>query len=122
MIARSLLDTLEGRRDEAVEQLRSLRSFLDPEGRYYVARGLAKLGDTAEALAILEGAVAGGFFCLPALTRDSWLDPLRSTSGFVAITRAAEQHHRRAMISFLDAEGERPRHHSSRLTARERIS
>jgi hypothetical protein len=51
--------------------------------------------------------VEGGFFCLPAFTRDSWLDGLRRTPEFSAIMRQAEGRHRQAVISFLSAEADR---------------
>jgi hypothetical protein len=51
--------------------------------------------------------VEGGFFCLPAFTRDSGLDGLRSTPEFSAILRQAEGRHRQAVISFPSAEGDR---------------
>jgi hypothetical protein len=51
--------------------------------------------------------VPDGFFCLPALTRDPWLDSLRTMPAFVSILREAEARHRQAVISFLVAEGDR---------------
>jgi len=41
------------------------------------------------------------------LTRDPWLDSVRGTPEFGAILRRAETRHRKAMISFLSAEGDR---------------
>ena len=79
----------------------------DPEGRYYVARHLAHLGEPDGALELLARVVPDGFFCVPALTRDPWLDPLRGTPAFGAVLRDAEARHRRAVISFLTAEGDR---------------
>ena len=55
----------------------------------------------------LVAVVEQGFFCLPAFTRDPWLDPLRGTPEFTAIVRRAESRHRQALISFLNAEGDR---------------
>jgi hypothetical protein len=96
-----------GRREESLAAIRRLTTIRDPEGRYYVARHLAHLGDASGALELLAGVVPDGFFCLPALTRDPWLDPLRGTAAFAAILRDAEARHRRAVISFLTAEGDR---------------
>ena len=98
---------LDGRRDESVAAIRRLMNIRDPEGRYYVARHLAHLGEPDAALELLARVVPDGFFCLPALTRDPWLDPLRGTPAFGAILRDAEARHRRAVISFLTAEGDR---------------
>ena len=104
---RALHALLEGRRDESVVEIRRLSSISDPEGRYYVARHLAHLGELDGALELLARVVPDGFFCLPALTGDPWLDPLRGTPEFGAIVRDAEARHRRAIISFLNAEGNR---------------
>lgn len=103
----SLRHTIEGRTQDAVENLRRLTTIPDPEGRWYVARSMAYVGAKDEALALLEPVVEAGFFCLPAFTRDPWLDPVRGTPEFAAIVRRAETRHRQAMISFLSAEGDR---------------
>jgi serine/threonine protein kinase/tetratricopeptide (TPR) repeat protein len=92
---------------DSADSARKLRHIHDPEGRFYVARHLAHLGEGEDALAILKNVVEDGFFCLPAFTRDPWLDSLRGTSEFTAILRRAETRHRQAIISFLTAEGDR---------------
>ena len=92
---------------DSAASARKLRHIHDPEGRFYVARHLAHLGETEDALAILKNVVEDGFFCLPAFTRDPWLDSLRGTSEFTAILRRAEARHRQAIINFLTAEGDR---------------
>lgn len=98
---------LEGRREEAIERLRTQSDIPDPEGCFYVGRGLAHLGSTSEALALLSKSIENGFFCLAAYARDPWLDPLRGDSRFLALQRRAEARHRQALISFLNAEGDR---------------
>jgi serine/threonine protein kinase len=103
----SLLDLAEGRTAAAIENLEKLKDIPDPEGRYYVARALAFLGDCERALPLLGGCVEDGFFCLTAFTRDPWLDSLRGRSEFAAIVRRVEARHRQAVISFLSAEGDR---------------
>lgn len=102
-----LRETIHGNQEAAAEQLRRLSDIPDPEGRFYVGRGLAYVGELDQALQLLGSAVDGGFFCLPALTRDPWLDPLRARSEFTEIVRRAETRHRQAVISFLNAEGDR---------------
>jgi hypothetical protein len=104
---KGLLDLVEDRPDEAVSQFRSVTDIPDPEGRYYLARAIAFCGYGQEALPLLASAVEDGFFCLTAFTRDPWLDPLRGTTEFAALIRRAEARHRQAMISFLNAEGDR---------------
>ena len=92
---------------ESLVEIRKLTSIHDPEGRFYAARHLAFAGDNETALSLLKGAVEDGFFCVPAFSRDPWLDSLRGTPEFAAIMRRAEARHRQAVISFLTAEGDR---------------
>ncbi len=79
----------------------------DPEGRYYMARHFAYLGDTAHALSLLASSIDGGFFCVPMLAQDPWLDSVRGTPEFTSLLRRAETRHRQAVISFLTTEGDR---------------
>jgi TolB-like protein len=92
---------------ESLISIRKLSTMRDPEGRFYVARHLAYLGDRDGALALLPEVVKDGFFCLPALTRDPWLDSVRGTAEFASVLHHAEARHRQAVISFLTAEGDR---------------
>ena len=82
-------------------------TITDPEGRYYMARHFAFVGDAAKALSLLASSVEGGFFCVPVMTQDPWLDSVRGTPEFAALLRRAETRHRQAVISFLTAEGDR---------------
>ncbi|HXG54260.1 MAG TPA: protein kinase [Vicinamibacterales bacterium] len=107
LFVESLRLTLQGRRDEAVASVRRSTDIPDPEGRFYLARALAFLGEPSEALSLLRGTVEEGFFCVPGFTRDPWLDSVRGTPEFAALLRRAETRHRKAMISFLSAEGDR---------------
>ena len=92
---------------DSLNSIRKLSTMRDPEGRFYVARHLAYLGDRGGALELLDHVVKDGFFCLPALTRDPWLDSLRGTAAFASVLHHAESRHRQAVISFLTAEGDR---------------
>ncbi len=98
---------VDGKVDETLALLHEMSDIPDPEGRFYVARNFAHLGRPAEALALLTGVVENGFFCLTAFNRDPWLDTLRGTPEFTALLRHAESRHRQAVISFLNAEGDR---------------
>ena len=103
----ALTHLMRGEHAESLASIRRLLGIRDPEGRFYVARHLAYLGDRAAALALLKNVVADGFYCLPAFLRDPWLDGLRGMPEFAAIVRHAEARHRQAIISFLTAEGDR---------------
>lgn len=98
---------IEGRTEQALENHRRLTTIPDPEGRWYVARAMAYLGARDEALSLLGTVVEEGFYCLPAFTRDPWLDSIRGTPEFADIVRRAESRHRQALISFLNADGDR---------------
>jgi TolB-like protein/predicted Ser/Thr protein kinase/Tfp pilus assembly protein PilF len=103
----ALLHLIRGDRQRSVESILRQVDIPDPEGRYYVARHLVQVGEIDRALGMLAGVVEDGFFCLPALARDPWLDPVRSLPAFAESVRRAEARHRRATISFLSAEGDR---------------
>jgi tetratricopeptide (TPR) repeat protein len=104
---RSLLTLVAGDNEQALEHFRQMSDIPDPEGRYYAARGVAYFGPADEALPLLAGVVEQGFFCPTAFNRDPWLDGLRGTPEFTALVRHAESRHRQAVISFLNAEGDR---------------
>ena len=103
----SLLHLIRGERDQSLGAILRQVDIPDPEGRYYVARHLIRLGELDHGLEMLSGVVDDGFFCLPAFTRDPWIDPVRTLPAFTDIVRRAESRHRRAIISFLSAEGDR---------------
>ena len=88
-------------------RIEKVADIADPEGRYYMARHFAYLGDTTRALAMLAGCIDGGSFCVPVLAKDPWLDSVRGTPEFAALLGRAETRHRQAVISFLTAEGDR---------------
>ena len=104
---RALQHLLRGERAESMASLQPIIDLPDPEGQFYFARNAAYLGYGEEALRMLNTAVEGGFFCLPAYQRDPWLDSVRGTPQFAAIVRRAEVRHRQALISFLSADGDR---------------
>lgn len=93
---------IEGRILESVEEIQRMLSpdFRDPEGRLYVARHVAKYGDAECALEQLEGIVADGFTCYPALEQDPWLDGLRAAPAFVRLLGRCAEQHRAAATAF----------------------
>jgi len=104
--ARSLL---EGRPADSIEAVGRIvaSDFRDPEGLFYLSRHLAHLGETGPALTLLERVVDGGFFCYPAMARDSWLKPLRTQPAFTRLLARAESHHRTALDAFAQPGGDR---------------
>jgi tetratricopeptide (TPR) repeat protein len=81
--------------------------FTDPEGLYYLARTLAKLGDREAAIAGMVRSIDRGYSCYPALCTDAWLDPLRGQSEFDAALARAKSAHEAAVAEFNAADGER---------------
>lgn len=82
-------------------------SFRDPEGIYYQARCLARVGETEETLRILDDVVERGFWCPAGMLRDPWLAPVREASEFRNILRRAETRRDEAAEIFLRSGGER---------------
>jgi hypothetical protein len=81
----SLRALLEGRRHERFDATeRSVLHFQDPEPRFYMARQLARLGESRRAFEVLGDVLDCGYVCSRALDRDPWLEPLR---GFVEFQR-----------------------------------
>jgi eukaryotic-like serine/threonine-protein kinase len=98
---------LEGNGKESIAAIGRIAAsdFSDPEGLFLLARLLARLGERDAAIAMLERAVSGGFFCLPSLERDPWLDPLRNTAAFTTLLRQADVLHRAAATAFTNLRG-----------------
>jgi predicted Zn-dependent protease len=102
----SLRTLLEGNREASLEASDELikGGFKDPEGKYYLARQLAYLGDAGRATLVLKDTVDGGYFCYPQMASDPWLDPLRGDAEFERILHRAEALHQEA-IEVFTAEG-----------------
>ena len=81
--------------------------FSDPEGIFYLTRHLAHLNQADAAMDLFERVVDGGFFCYPAMLRDTWLESVRSKPRFVRLLGKAEERHRSAAAEFARLEGER---------------
>lgn len=98
---------LEGQPRESVAAISRVAAsdFRDPEGLFYLARQLAHLQEHDASLALLDRIIGGGFFCLPVLERDPWLDPLRPSPAFSTLLRRAEGLHRAATDAFAHLRG-----------------
>ena len=81
-------------------------TFRDPEGWYYQARQLAYFSDAERALKALSQTVDLGFFCYPAMVRDSWFDPMRANPEFTKILDKARSLHQEALNAFTAEGGE----------------
>jgi TolB-like protein len=102
----SLRAQLEGKNDEMVATIRRWGPLQrDAEGCYYSARQLAHVGAHDEALGCLDRSLAGGYFCLPAVERDPWLDGLRSLDRFHDYVGRVRERHQRAAVSYEVAGG-----------------
>ena len=77
----------------------------DPEHLYYMALMAAHVEDAERTLAMLERAVAGGWFCHATIAREPWLASVRGTLRFAALVGEAETRHRQAATAFLEAGG-----------------
>jgi len=102
----SLRAMLEGKHEESIETIRRWAPLQrDAEGAYYTSRQLAYIGAHDDALYGLERSLAGGYFCLPVVLRDPWLDGLRDSARFRAYTERVRARHERAVVSFEVAGG-----------------
>ena len=98
---------IEGRTAESVSEMKAMLSpdFRDPEGRFYVARHVARYGDADEALTQLEAVVADGFSCYPVFERDPWLDALRPKPGFTELLERCASRHAASRRAFEELNG-----------------
>ena len=94
---------IEGDRAAALAAVRISddSGFKDPEGIYFQARSLVKVGEGKAGLAKLRYAVEQGFCCPSAMERDHWLDAQRESSEFQAILTLARNRHNEAASTFL---------------------
>ncbi len=79
---RSLLAAIEGRRDEVLAVLASMRSFSEPEAQFYMARHSAMVGAHESALELLQRARVGGFLGPLCLQHDRVFDCMRDLPEF----------------------------------------
>jgi hypothetical protein len=80
--------------------------FRDPEALFYLARHLAYLHEPGRSLVLFRRAIAGGFFCYPAISHDPWLDSLRGKPEFETLLSAASDRHREAAAAFSKIQGD----------------
>jgi serine/threonine protein kinase len=93
-------------RKQTVQHVREMNlANPDAESLFFGARFLAGVGETAEALETLMRAVRGGFYCVPAFLRDSYLEPVRAATRFAELLHQAEILSGQAQAAFEKAGG-----------------
>jgi serine/threonine protein kinase len=99
---------LEGRKEESftIAQTFFYKNF-DPEGLYFTARILARLGEPDVSLELLERIVEEGFYCSAVMMRDPWMDSIRGQSRFVKVVQRADARTREAEEEFRRLDGHR---------------
>lgn len=104
----SLRQLLDGRTEESAATINAIAGRLvDGEAIYYLARQLAHMGYTADAIRALERSAARGFFCHPMVSEDPWLDSVRAESAFSEYAGLIRERHERAAQTFVTAGGVR---------------
>lgn len=85
----------------------AIAGWPDPEGRYYLATFLGRLGHTDRALRELHRCLDDGFILYRLLSSDPELDPVRGEPAFAALRERAAERYREACVAFADAGGQR---------------
>jgi DNA-binding winged helix-turn-helix (wHTH) protein/TolB-like protein/tetratricopeptide (TPR) repeat protein len=99
---------LEGHARESLEAAEeTVLRYIDPEGVFYMALVMARLGETDRALAVLAASLKRGFCSYHVLARNAWFDSLRSHPRFEETLRAAEAQCRDAVKAYQDCGGAR---------------
>ena len=90
-----LLNTIEGKRNDALLQLKKLEDYnlKDAEPYYYFAESYALLNDIESTIRCLKRAIDGGFFNYPLMTHDIYFDNIRENSEFKKMLELAKIKH-----------------------------
>ncbi len=89
----------------ARQDFERLADFPDPEGLYMISRSRARAGDVDAAAEMFARAVSNGYFNVPMLKRDPWLEPIRGYPQVVEVMALAEARHQAALATFSDPRG-----------------
>jgi TolB-like protein len=99
---------LEGNKDESYKVAQTFfYKHFDPEGLYFTARVLARLGEPVASLDLLDRIIEQGFYCSSILLRDPWMDSIRGRSRFAEVVRRADERTREAHEEFIRLNGDR---------------
>jgi DNA-binding winged helix-turn-helix (wHTH) protein/tetratricopeptide (TPR) repeat protein len=97
---------VKGQTTQAAAYLLELnRQGVDPEGFFYRARLLARLGHQAEALATLEQSLQRGYYCASAFLVDPYLATLKSKPSYQTLIAEAVRLSNQAKAIFLQGFG-----------------
>ena len=99
---------LENRKEESYKIAQNFfYKHFDPEGLYFTARVLARLGEPDASLDLLDRIIEKGFYCSAVMLRDPWMDAIRGQSRFADVVRRADARTREAEQEFRRLNGER---------------
>jgi serine/threonine protein kinase len=99
---------LEGKKEESYAIARTFfDKHFDPEGLYFTARVLARLGEPQACLDMLDRVIERGFYCSAIMLRDPWLDPVRGQPRLNDIIKRAEARTHDAASEFIRLNGNR---------------
>jgi non-specific serine/threonine protein kinase len=109
LLTQSQIAALEGDREKCREILGRIgkSAFRDPEGRYLMGRTYAFIGEADAAMSVFTDVIEGGFFCVPAFLKDSWLDPVRADPRFRDVVHRAEEKQNEAAEVYEELAGEK---------------
>ena len=97
----SLRCLLEGKRAESLAASEyCVQHFPDPEAVFYMARQIARLGESARALEVLNRVVDRGFLLSSAMNNDPWLAPLRSLPAYDQLLERTRRLEEEAALAF----------------------
>jgi tetratricopeptide (TPR) repeat protein len=102
-----LLNVVRGETGKVVkESTHIFKDFRDPEGHFYWARSLSKLGEHKRALEILAAITDGGYYGAVPMRHDPWLASIRDMPEFEKILQRAEENREAARAKYRAAGGE----------------
>jgi DNA-binding winged helix-turn-helix (wHTH) protein/tetratricopeptide (TPR) repeat protein len=88
----------------AIDQILAA-DFADPEGLFFLARYLARLGEIERAQQALSDVVDQGFAVPSFMRTDPWLAPLRGTTAFERVLASAGRRHEEAAAAYREVAG-----------------
>lgn len=94
-LCRVLLNTMEGKRNDALLQMKKLEGYnlKDAEPWYFFAESYALLNDIESTIRCLKRAIEGGFFNYPLMTHDIYFDTIRENAEFKRMLELAKNKH-----------------------------